>query len=608
MVLLGESLVLSAFVIGIVSAASLPLGAMTSFVWKPDQRVIAALMAFGAGSLLAALTIDLVGSALEHGHFTTLAVGSTIGGLLFIFLDNVVNNYGGYRRKFSTAWHHRNLTNRNRLETTLSRLGRTEMFSDLAPEDIDFLSHSLQSRFYAKGSVIYTKGDAANELFIIQEGKVKLDIFTKTKIFNPNDVFGRAALFTGSIHVFKAEAMEDCWLSVITKESLEHLLSISKNYRNHLKEWLLSEEIDHYLDHYQHFSADAIAAWRKELIESFDEECILPDITQIDRREEAFFEIAPALNRVAWLEELDEEEIAALSSHLVYKEYQQEEYLFTQGEPAQYLYIIHAGEIILSDEFDKNRQHTQIRGDGIGGRAFVCGLRHTISAKAAMNAKVWTLNRESFARLLKTHPNFRRRLSYYLNEPMLNAYLQERYRLNQGKILHWIDVADKRVKTGELPPSLLEMGIESTKPHGASLAIWLGIMLDGIPESLVIGANMIHSSISLSLIAGLFLSNYPEALSSSRGMREEHFSKWKIFWMWFSIMVFTGIGASLGYLFMQSAQPHWFAFLEGLAAGAMLTMIAQTMLPEAYTKGGSIIGFATLMGFLITISLKGLEH
>ncbi len=72
-------------------------------------------------------------------------------------------------------------------------------------------------------------------------------------------------------------------------------------------------------------------------------------------------------------------------------------------------------------------------------------------------------------------------------------------------------------------------------------------------------------------------------------------------------MLFTGVGAALGNVFMQSAEPHWFAFIEGLAAGAMLTMIAQTMLPEAYSKGGSVTGFSTLMGFLITISLKGLE-
>jgi zinc transporter ZupT len=118
---------------------------------------------------------------------------------------------------------------------------------------------------------------------------------------------------------------------------------------------------------------------------------------------------------------------------------------------------------------------------------------------------------------------------------------------------------------------------------------------------------MIHQTISISLVAGLFLSNFPEALSSSRGMEEEGLSKKKIFIMWSSIALFTGIGALVGNILMQSATIGWFAFLQGIAAGAMLTMIAQTMLPEAYMKGGSVTGFSTLVGFLLTISLKGFE-
>ena len=66
-------------------------------------------------------------------------------------------------------------------------------------------------------------------------------------------------------------------------------------------------------------------------------------------------------------------------------------------------------------------------------------------------------------------------------------------------------------------------------------------------------------------------------------------------------MVITGIGAALGNLFFVGAAPFVFSLVEGLAAGAMLTMIAQRMLPEAYFKGGSNIGFSTLLGFLAAI-------
>jgi zinc transporter ZupT len=151
------------------------------------------------------------------------------------------------------------------------------------------------------------------------------------------------------------------------------------------------------------------------------------------------------------------------------------------------------------------------------------------------------------------------------------------------------------------------MSFELTAHKGAPLAIWLGILLDGIPESLVIGASLVQAQISYSLIGGLFLSNYPEALSSSVGMRQQGFPFRRILLMWTSLMVVTGIGAALGNIFFTGAAPSLFALVEGIAAGAMLTMIAQTMLPEAYFKGGSIIGFSTLLGFLAAIFLKTLE-
>ena len=142
---------LAPFYIGIFSAISLPLGAMLSFVWKPEQRVIAILMAFGAGLLLAAVSVDLVENALSQGGFNSLALGSLIGGILFIVLDNIVNNYGGYKRKFSTAVYYLQNQNKEQLKNTLSNLGRIEIFNDLSNYDVEYLSKNIQTRFFAKG-------------------------------------------------------------------------------------------------------------------------------------------------------------------------------------------------------------------------------------------------------------------------------------------------------------------------------------------------------------------------------------------------------------------------------------------------------------------------
>ncbi len=608
MPVLSDSVVFLAFLIGIISAASLPLGALTSFFWKPDQRIIAALMAFGAGSLLAALTLDLVASALKNGHFISLAVGSIIGGILFIFLDNVVNNIGGYKRKFATAIYHRNIQNRKKLQDTLWHLGRVELFHDLNDQDIVYLSQNIENRFYAKGSKIFLIGEITDELFIIQKGSVELKNEFKKEILVANDGFGKASLFSGLAHVFNATAIEDCFISIIPKKTLESFLLISDSFKEHTKQWLASEEMKSYLKNDQNFDDLTIEKWHEALEESFSKECILPDVVTRDNSKEKFFEIGSQINRISWLEELDADDIEDFVEVLTYKTYKKDSYLYTQGEPAQYLYIIDQGEVIICDENDTNYRYLQTRKDALGNLSFICGLRHTTSAKAESDVGVWILRRESLTKLIEKNHNFKLKIQFFLQSNTLNGYLQKRYSLNQGTILSWIDKAMNNLKAEKLPPSLLELGIESSNAHGASFAIWLGILLDGIPESLIIGANMIHSTISLSLVAGLFLSNYPEALSSSRGMRDENLSRWRIFIMWSSIMIFTGVGAALGNIFMQNAEAHWFAFLEGLAAGAMLTMIAQTMLPEAYIKGGSITGLATLMGFLVTISLKTIEN
>jgi len=600
---------LAPFYIGILSAISLPLGAMLSFVWKPEQRVIAVLMAFGAGSLLAAVSVDLVGNALDYGEFNSLALGSLIGGILFITLDNIVNNYGGYKRKFSTAVYYLQDQNKKQLKTTLANLGRIDIFNDLSNFDVDYLSKSIQTRFFAKGSKIFTHHEMASELYIIKKGSVCLyesNEDSKEYLYK-NDAFGKNALFTGAPYAFDAVALEDCYISVIPKENLEALLFISSNYREHILSWLLGKEIFEYLKNKQKLDDESIKNWQEEICESFKEECILPDIVSVYRNDEEFIKIAPHIARISWLEDLSLEESENISKFLTYTTFKKDEMLFMQDEPAQYLYLIHKGEVLLQDNNDTNKSYKQTDFDGIGSLAFLCGLRHTMGAKALGDVSAWMFKREDLGKILFLYPDFRLKIQFYLQSNTIKTYLHKNYSLNQGKVISWLSGATKSIQHGQLPTSLLQMGVESTIPHGVSLAIWLGILLDGIPESLVIGASMIHHTISISLVAGLFLSNFPEALSSSRGMEEEGLSKKKIFIMWASITIFTGIGALVGNILMQGATLGWFAFLQGIAAGAMLTMIAQTMLPEAYMKGGSVTGFSTLIGFLLTISLKGFE-
>lgn len=137
--------------------------------------------------------------------------------------------------------------------------------------------------------------------------------------------------------------------------------------------------------------------------------------------------------------------------------------------------------------------------------------------------------------------------------------------------------------------------------HAAPMAIWLGLMLDGIPESFVIGAEAVGAVGGASLIAGLFLSNYPEALSSSVGMREQGWAWRRILLLWTSLLVAAGLGAAIGAIVFANASVALTTGIRGVAAGAMLNVIAQTMLPEAFSRSGSASGLATLAGFFATV-------
>ena len=164
------------------------------------------------------------------------------------------------------------------------------------------------------------------------------------------------------------------------------------------------------------------------------------------------------------------------------------------------------------------------------------------------------------------------------------------------------------LKNLDLTPTSLEIDKAVQKHPAATLGIWLGILLDGIPESLVIGISVtVDGALPWALVAGVFLSNLPEAMSSSVVMRNHKFARSKIILMWTSITLMTAIGAVVGNLFFQSYSDYFIAIIRGTAAGAMLTMIAETMLPEAYEQGGVIVGLATLAGFIAALYVKSIS-
>lgn len=130
------------------------------------------------------------------------------------------------------------------------------------------------------------------------------------------------------------------------------------------------------------------------------------------------------------------------------------------------------------------------------------------------------------------------------------------------------------------------------------MALVLGALLDGIPESAAIGISMVGGGgVGLAVLVAVFLSNIPESLSASAGMRRSGQSTMRIMGLWAAVTVASTIAAALGYGVLGSADPAVVATTQAFAAGAILTMLSDTMIPEAVEHAGKWVGLVTVIGF-----------
>ena len=143
---------------------------------------------------------------------------------------------------------------------------------------------------------------------------------------------------------------------------------------------------------------------------------------------------------------------------------------------------------------------------------------------------------------------------------------------------------------------------------GSALAIVLGIVLDGIPESAVIGVGLLDGAgVSVAVIAAVFLSNLPEAIAATTGLEAGGWKRGKIMGLWVVVALVCGLASLLGYVALDSAGPSALAFVLAFAGGAILTMLADTMMPEAFEHGGKLVGLVTTLGFGLAFALTVLE-
>ena len=142
---------------------------------------------------------------------------------------------------------------------------------------------------------------------------------------------------------------------------------------------------------------------------------------------------------------------------------------------------------------------------------------------------------------------------------------------------------------------------------GNGTAIALGALLDGIPESIVIGLSLLAGgNVSIVAVAAIFLSNIPEGLSSSAGMKRAGRSATYVFGVWIGIAVASGVAALIGFTAFEGFSKGVVAATMATAAGAILAMLADTMIPEAFEETHELAGLVTVLGFLAAFALSKL--
>jgi ZIP family zinc transporter len=143
---------------------------------------------------------------------------------------------------------------------------------------------------------------------------------------------------------------------------------------------------------------------------------------------------------------------------------------------------------------------------------------------------------------------------------------------------------------------------------GSALAIVLGTILDGIPESAVLGLTLLEGgAISVAMLTAVFLSNLPEAVAATSGLLAGGWRRERVFLLWGAVVLVSALAALAGYGLFDSASPSVIAFVLAFAGGAILTMLADTMMPEAFEKGGRWVGVVTTLGFATAFAISAFE-
>jgi zinc transporter, ZIP family len=138
----------------------------------------------------------------------------------------------------------------------------------------------------------------------------------------------------------------------------------------------------------------------------------------------------------------------------------------------------------------------------------------------------------------------------------------------------------------------------------SGLSLLVGSVMDNIPENMALGISLVTGgAVNVVLIAAIFISNFPEGLASTEGMKSNGRNKKYIIGLWSIAVIIGTISTAIGFAVLSKASPFVISVVISFAAGAILVMLAESMIPEAFEEGGSKIGLAAMAGFAVAFIL-----
>jgi ZIP family zinc transporter len=141
--------------------------------------------------------------------------------------------------------------------------------------------------------------------------------------------------------------------------------------------------------------------------------------------------------------------------------------------------------------------------------------------------------------------------------------------------------------------------------EASGISLLIGSVMDNIPENMALGISLVTGGmVNVVLIAAIFISNFPEGLSSTEGMKANGKSRRYIIGLWSTAIIIGTISTAIGFAILSKASPSIISIAISFAAGAILVMLAESMIPEAYDEGGMKIGIATMVGFAVAFILS----